>query len=801
MSIAVTSICHHCHNPIKDIKVLYSEYEFCCHGCESVYRLLNDNNLCQYYDLDENAGIKIDVNAYSNKYDYLDKEEVITRLLRFTDNKVAHVIFHIPQIHCNSCLWLLEKLYKLNEYVLFTEVHFEKKEVFVKFDIQNLSLKNLVKLLASIGYEPYIQLDDQRDAKTATSRTEMLKLGISGFCFANIMMLSLPEYFSQGLIYEASIKKILPLISLGLSLPVFFYTALDFFIPSYKNLKKGILIIDLPVSLAVIITFCRSLYDIYFGISNGYLDSMTGIVFFMLIGRWLQNRTHTTLQFDRNFKSYFPIAVERISNNQQEVIAIEEIREKDIVKIYSNEIIPIDALLSKGNAMIDYSFVNGESLPVKVNNGEYIYAGGKQLDGAIELVVMKRHNQSHLTSLWNHQAFQHNKSETKATAIDDMGMKFTLVVMVMSLVAGGYWYSLGRIDLMWNSITTVLIVACPCALLLASNFTNGHFMRILSKYKFFLRDASVIQKLFNIHQIVFDKTGTLTKSDSNHVSYEGHTLTEEEKGEICNILSQSNHTLSKSIVQYLGKSTSSDRASVKESTGLGLEGWIHDKHFRLGSDKFCQQAESDNTKVNVVIDNEFKGKFNFRNVYRAGITHLIEQLKAKHEISVISGDNASELENLSKVLPIGSEIRFNQTPHDKLQFIEELKKQNKKVLMIGDGLNDAGAFQVSDVAIALTEKNNYFNPASDIIMSAENLSNLDKLLRFIQKNKTVTQVIFFYSILYNIVGLFFALRGELSPVVAAILMPISSITIVLFVQLMTEYYHTKLLKNKLWKYS
>lgn len=801
MSTAVSSVCHHCHNPIKDIKVLYSDYEFCCHGCESVYRLLNDHNLCQYYDLDENAGIKIDVNSQSTKYNYLEKEEVVSKIIRFTDGKIAQVVFHIPQIHCNSCLWLLEKLYKLNEYVLFTEVHFEKKEVFIKFDIQNLSLKNLVKLLASIGYEPYIQLDEKSDIKTKSSRTEMLKLGISGFCFANIMMLSLPEYFSQGLIYEASIKTALPLIALGLSLPVFFYTALDFFIPSYKNLKKGILIIDLPVSIAVIITFTRSLYDMYYGISNGYLDSMTGIVFFMLIGRWLQNRTHTTLQFDRNFKSYFPIAVERITDQTQEVVAIEEIREKDLIKIYSNEIIPVDAILSKGSAMIDYSFVNGESMPVKVNYGEHIYAGGKQLNGAIDLIVMKRHNQSHLTSLWNHQAFQKNKSETKANTIDNIGMKFTLLVMALSLIAGGYWYSQGRTDLMWNAVTTVLIVACPCALLLAHNFTNGHFMRILSHYQFYLRDASVIQKLFHINQIVFDKTGTLTKAEANHVSYEGQSLTAEEKQEISDILVHSSHPLAKSIVQYLGKSNKPSFASVKENTGLGMEGWINDKHYRLGSDLFCQQPESDDTKVNVIIDDQYKGKFHFRNVYRKGISHLIDHLKTNHEISVISGDNASEQENLTKTLPLGSEIRFNQTPQDKLQFVEDLKNQGKKVLMIGDGLNDAGAFQVSDVAIALTEKNNYFNPASDIIMSADNLSHLDKILSFIQKNKTVTYVIFIYSIFYNIVGLFFALRGELSPVIAAILMPISSISIVLSVQLMTEYYHSKLLKNKLWKYS
>jgi Cu+-exporting ATPase len=801
MSAITTTYCHHCQNQIKDIKVLYSELEFCCYGCESVYRLLNDHNLCQYYDFDKNAGIKIDINSNTSKYDYLDQEEVITKLLRFTDGKIAHIVFQIPQIHCNSCLWLLERLYKINEHVLFTEVHFEKKEIFIKFDIRQLPLKDLVRLLASIGYDPYIQLTESSEEKTQSSRTEMLKLGISGFCFANIMMLSLPEYFSQGLIYEASIKKILPLLSLGLSLPVFFYTALDFFIPSYKNLKRGILIIDLPVSIAIIITFLRSLYDMYFGISNGYLDSMTGIVFFMLIGRWLQNRTHTTLQFDRDFKAYFPIAVERVADQHHAVVAIEDIREKDLVRIYNNEIIPVDAILSKGSALIDYSFVNGESLPVKVNYGEYIYAGGKQLDGALELIVMKRHNQSHLTSLWNHQAFQDNKSEAQASSIDNIGMKFTLMVMALSLVAGGYWYSQNKIDLMWNSITTVLIVACPCALLLAHSFTNGHFMRILSQYKFYLRDASVIQKLFTINHIVFDKTGTLTKSEANHVSYEGRALDLDQKEEISSLLSQSSHTLSKSIVQYLGRPKENLTSSIKENTGLGVEGWIDDKYYKLGSDKFCELKESIYTKVNVMIDNLYQGRFIFRNVYRNGIARLIERLKSGFAISVISGDNASELENLTKVMPIDSEIRFNQTPQDKLNYIQELKQTGKSVLMIGDGLNDAGAFHVSDVAIALTEKNNYFNPASDIIMSADNLSHLDSLLSFIQKNKTVTYVIFFYSILYNIVGLFFALRGELSPVIAAILMPISSITIVLSVQIMTEYYHRKLLKNKLWKYS
>lgn len=796
----VDSICFHCHSIIKDNKVLFSDLEFCCHGCEMVYKLLNEKNLCQYYEIDQNAGVKIQENQNSRKYDYLDREEIQSKLLRFRRDNLAHVIFNIPQIHCNSCLWLLEKLYKFNENIFHTEVHFEKKEVFIKFDISKISLKQLVQLLASIGYDPYIQLDEQKKNKSSKNRVEILKLGVTGFCFANIMMLSLPEYFSGGIIYESSIRQILPLISIALSLPVFFYSALDFFIPSYKNLKKGILIIDLPVSIAIVITFIRSLYEIYMGISNGYLDSMSGIVFFMLIGRWMQNRTQENLNFNRNYKSYFPIAIEKIKNETQQLSPIEEIYENDIIKIYSNEIIPVDAILSKGTAVIDYSFVTGETENIHVGIGEHIYAGGKQLQGAIELIVTKRHNQSHLISLWNHNAFQHQKITSNANYIDKIGIYFTWIVLAISMAAGIYWGMQHRYNLMWNAITTVLIVACPCALLLAHSFTNGHIMRILSQYKFYIRDASILNTIQQIDHIVFDKTGTLTKAEQQQIQYQGKQLNDEEKKEIADILSQSSHTLSKSIYNYLNIPIIQSTSSIKEYIGKGIEGWINNKFYKIGSDVFCQLNQDIKTHVNILLENQFIGKFQFRNVYRIGIQNLIQRLKNKYHISIISGDNAAEYNNLSTILPLGSSILFNQSPEDKLNFIEKLKEKKQSVMMVGDGLNDAGAFQASDIAIALTEKNNYFNPASDIIMDADNLGFLDKILKFIQSSKTVTKIVFIYSIVYNVIGLYFALRGVLSPVIAAILMPLSSISIILFVHLLTEFNHRKYLKNKLWKY-
>lgn len=795
MRTAVQNLCHHCHELISDNKVLFSEYEFCCHGCKTVFQILSENNLCEYYELDSKAGMRIQSELRKNKYDFLEKLEFRAKFVKFSDGTTTHTLLSIPQMHCRSCLWLLERLYKINDNIISTQVYYEKKEIYIVFDESKLSLPSLVAILASIGYEPSLNLE-MEDNSLQTKRTEILKIGISGFCFANIMMLSLPEYFSSGLIHEVGFRTAIPYILVTLSLPILFYTASDFFTSAIHGLRKGILNIDLPVSIAIIITFLRSMFELYQGSSNGYLDSMSGIVFFMLIGRWLQNRTHNFLHFNRNYLSYFPIAVEKIKSGIAKITPIQDIEIQDIIKIYTNEIIPVDSILSKGEAIIDYSFVNGESTPVPISIGEHIYAGGRQMNGAIELVVMKKHSQSQLTSLWNHYSFSQNKDEVKAIWTDKIGIYFTMAVLLMSGAAGTYWYTQADYTRMWNSISTVLIVACPCALLLASSFTYGQVMRILSQYKFYVRNYSILDKLYAINHVVFDKTGTLTYTDHQHVRYEGKELSQDEKRCASSLLSHSSHPLSKGIFNFLNLNEQLSLVNFKEEIGRGLEGWVEDRHIKIGSDSYCElRSQNNQTHVNLIIDNVHLGTYFFSNVYRHGISSLMKKVQKKYAVSILSGDSDSEYETLRKIINPDSEILFNQSPIQKLEYIERLKGMQREVLMIGDGLNDAGAFQSSAVAIALTEKNNFFNPSSDIILDAENFPKLNQFLEFIFRTKTIIYISFGYSILYNIIGLFFALRGVLSPVIAAILMPISSISIILFIHLMTEYYHRKTLKT------
>jgi Cu+-exporting ATPase len=347
---------------------------------------------------------------------------------------------------------------------------------------------------------------------------------------------------------------------------------------------------------------------------------------------------------------------------------------------------------------------------------------------------------------------------------------------------------------MWNALTTILIVACPCALLLSSTFTNGNILRILSKNKFYLRHPDVIEDLSRINHIVFDKTGTLTQNKKVKVTYEGLALNDEQTNSISALLAQSSHPLSRIVHNHLGECSTEEVASFKTVVGKGIEGWMNDKHIKIGSADFVHNkqqvsnGQQEGSSVFIKIDNEVLGVFRIKNSYRFGFAEVVQQLKSKYKLSILSGDNDAEAPYLQQVLGTDTELLFHQHPEEKLEYISHLQMINKSnVLMIGDGLNDSGALRQSNVGIALTEGTNNFTPASDGILDAAQFARLNKFIAFAKNGRKIILSSFVLSIAYNIIGLYFAVQGTLSPLVAAILMPASSLSIILITYGMSEY--------------
>jgi Cu+-exporting ATPase len=781
MLIKETLQCFHCGDSCDHDEINFDQHSFCCVGCKNVYELLSQNNLCDYYQLDNHAGIAVKNPILPGKFDYLDDEQVQRKLVDFKDNNITKISFFIPNMHCSSCIWLLEQLFRLNTEVTASKVNFPRKTLSVTYT-NKTSLKNIVRLLSSIGYEPAINLSNiESDVKKDNNRKLIYQIGVAGFCFGNIMLISFPEYFGLDVHTRMEFSKLFGGLNMILSIPVFLYSAQDYFIAAWKGIRKNIIGIDVPLALGIFVLFVRSAYEIITESGIGYFDTHAGLVFFLLIGKWFQQKTYDTMSFERDYKSYFPVASNVIKNEKEYSVPVTNLEIGERIIVRNNELIPADAILLKGEASIDFSFVTGESMPVKKVLGEMVYAGGKQMGQAIELEVIKKVSQSYLTQLWNNELFNKSNESRLQTFQQSISRYFTYVLLLIAFGSASWWLYF-KPELALHAFTSVLIIACPCALALSSPFALGTAMRILGKRGFFLKSPEVVEHIAKSTYMVFDKTGTITQPSESTIKYIGNELDERSKHLISNLTKNSVHPLSKKIHAFIGNSASLSIKEYTEIPGKGIQGVIDGTLIAMGSAAYLDvqdEKQALSTRVYLKMNEVLVGYFELAHSYRNGMKQVLDKSKQTHKIELLSGDNENEQAALLPFFETENNMHFNQSPLDKLNRIEHLKK-SYNVMMIGDGLNDAGALKAADVGISITENTAQFSPASDVIMDARQFSSLPDFIQFTKRTLQVIHMSFVLSLLYNIIGLSYAVQGILSPVIAAILMPISSISVIVF---------------------
>lgn len=785
-----TENCFHCGNEIsKKDEIIFDEKSFCCNGCKTVYEIFSQNDLTCYYDFQAAPGAT--PQDIQGKYDFLDNEDIVTKLLEFQEDTTHIVSLYIPHIHCSSCIWILENLQKLQSGIVTSQVNFPEKKVRVTFHPEQTSLKKIVELLSSIGYEPYISLENFDTGKKVIDRSLIYKIGVAFFCFGNIMLLSFPEYFEVEEYWINEYRGFFRWLIFGISLPSFFYSASGYYVSAYKSIKSGLLNIDIPIALGIVVMFIRSTVDIVFDYGQGFFDSMTGLIFFMLLGKLFQQKTYAFLSFERDYKSYFPIAITKVlTDGTENSVQVYDIQKGDRLLIRNQELIPVDGILISEKASIDYSFVTGEAVPIEKKSGDKIFAGGKQLGKIIEMEVLFSVSQSYLTQLWSNDVFQKKVEIKHKTVTDRISRYFTPALLCLAIVSFFYWIFIDT-NTAFNVFTAILIVACPCALALTAPFTLGNVLRILGKRKFYLKNATVIEQLAQVDTLVFDKTGTITTNKKTAITYEGTPLSEQELKLLNNALRGSNHPLSRRLYDFIPVQTKVNPTHFEEIIGKGIFAEIEGNTIKLGSSQFLKTMTENThkkTKVHVEINGVYKGSYVFNNQYREGLEQLFFQLAKKYDLVILSGDNDGERKILEKMLPESTTLVFNQKPEEKLQYIEKLQNQGKNVMMIGDGLNDSGALAQSNIGISISENVNVFSPACDGILDASQFSKISFFMKYSKNAMKTIYMSFALSLAYNVVGLCFAVTGNLSPLVAAIIMPLSTITIVSFVTIMTNIY-------------
>lgn len=796
--------CFHCGDPCIDGVIKHQNEVFCCHGCKTVFEILHDHDLSYYYNLDSSPGTA--PSAAAGKFDYLDDPMIVEKLLSFNEQGTHVVSFLIPSIHCSSCIWILENLNKLNAAIVSSTVNFPEKTVRIVFSSEEYALKDLVVLLSKIGYEPNISLENLESKRSKPDRSLLYKLGVAGFAFGNIMFLSFPEYFEVNEFWLERFKYVFRWLIFIFSLPVVFYSARDYFSSAIKGLRHKALTIDVPIAIGIATLFIRSSMDIMMDWGTGFFDSLSGLVFFLLLGRFFQQKTYKYLSFERDYKSYFPIAVSRLERGgpipKEIQTQVNDLKKGDRIIIRNQELIPVDAVLIKGDALIDYSFVSGEAEPVSKMSGDQLFAGGKQQGGVIELEVLKPMEQSYLTQLWSNEVFDKNHTSDFESLTDSISKRFTAIILLIASLATIFWVFYQPSEAV-NIFTAVLIVACPCAIALAAPFTLGNLLRIFGRHKFYVKNSSMVEQLATIDTVVFDKTGTLTVHTKNVISYEGITLTEDEKTLLNSTLRASNHPLSRALYAMLDVHKIKPLDQFHEEAGQGISAVLEKEYIKIGSSAFVGmnrglgsaipvESTPKRTAVHISTQNGYRGCYVFCNSYREGMKKVFDDISAHAEVLILSGDNEGEMPYLKSLLPKGADLWFNQSPQDKLDHIKKLQEQGKKVLMIGDGLNDSGALAQSNVGVVISDNTNAFSPASDGILDASRFEDLATFLKLSKQGIRVIKWAFLFSLCYNVIGLGFAVTGNLAPVVAAILMPLSSISIVIFTTVATHFLGKKL---------
>ena len=790
-----TAHCYHCHDTIRDTILTFDDKAFCCVGCQTVYQILNENGLCQFYSLDEMAGLSQKNQKNNRAYDYLEDPSVSAQLIDFQDDNLTRITFLLPTMHCASCIWLLENLYKINPAVAASKVNFLKKELYLLFDHHQTSLREVAVLLAQIGYPPEINLNDldnDTPKNAPISRRIYYQLGVAGFAFGNIMLFSFPEYLGLKDSLDGNFAPIFGYFNLFLALPVLLYSAQDYLISAWQGLRRRHLNLDVPLSLGIVALFGRSAFEILTQTGGGYMDSFAGLLFFLLLGKWFQQKTFYHLSFERDYKSYFPISatLKTMPDGVETTVVLNKLAAGDTIIVKNQEIIPADGIILRGHGRIDYAFVTGEAAAVAKQSGDKVFAGGRQLGEAIELSLTKGVNQSYLTQLWQNEAFKQKQKSNTSLLADSAGRYFTAVILVVATGSFLFWLpeSIGKAI---NAATAVLIIACPCAVALSIPFTLGNLLRIFGRNGFYLKNTNVIEAFETTNAVVFDKTGTLTNGLKTDVQFIGLDLTQGEKSAIKSIARQSNHPLSKAVFSHLDAPILAVKG-IEETTGKGIQGYTYlyaDQLclVQLGSADFVGAAKNKDVhavytegSVFVKINDQIKGYFQIKPAYREGFGDLLDYCQQQDkEAFLLSGDNEAARPFLAQFFK-NDHLFFRQSPMEKLTFIKEKQEKGHKILMIGDGLNDAGALQQSDVGIVISENTNNFSPACDAILAAERFADLPRFLTLAEAGSRIVNRAYFIALCYNIVGLSYAVSAQLQPVMAAILMPLSSITIIVF---------------------
>jgi Cu2+-exporting ATPase len=694
-------------------------------------------------------------------------------------------VFSVANVHCGACINIIEKQLKKQTVIKSARVNLTLKQLDLEID-QNADILQIVDQLEKLGYPPTpVDSGDLREFKQEQQSAKLIRaLAVAGFAAANIMLLSVSVWSGA----DGETRKLFELVSALIAIPAIAYSGQVFFRSAYSALRFGHLNMDVPISLAIILSLFMSLYETFYGSGEAYFDAGVMLLFFLLIGRYLDQKMR-----EKARNSVFALskiaakgANRILPDGQLTYIPIDQVKPGMTMRIFPGDRTPVDGVMISGQTDLDRSLVNGESDTHAPKIGEEIEAGVLNLTGAIDIKASKPADQSFLSEVSKMLEAAENSRMTYVSLADRMAKIYAPVVHIFALVAFLIWFFL--VGETWytslNIAISVLIITCPCALGLAVPVTNVIAANQLFKNGILMRDGTALERAAEIIRIAFDKTGTLTFGTPKLAESEIENLGEKTKSYLKALTSRSSHPASKAIANALHDVAQGKVSDIREIAGFGVEGHRNGKTIRLGRAAWVNEIASDDKKpiedkISYAVEGDALHQFNLLETLRTDAVKAQRYLD-QHNISteILSGDGDRAVSKIAKRLNI-DEFHAGLKPADKHAHLQNLESKNIPTMMVGDGLNDAPSLAAAHVSMAPASACEVGRQAADFIFTNDSLNAVPYTLSTAQLSKRIIKQNFGIAIAYNTIAIPLAFLGYITPLIAAIAMSASSIIVVL----------------------
>jgi len=778
-------VCNHCHLEFNDdMMIKEGDLRFCCNGCQGVYHLLNNEGLDGFYDKAGSTKLSPPMHQLDDSSNF-DSPSFYEQYVKKDADGFSKISLVIEGIHCSACVWLNEKALHKMDGVIEANINFTNNKATIVWADDVVKLSQIIDMIRSIGYNAFAY--DSASGETYANRERKsyyLKMAVAIFASMNIMWIAVAQYAGYFTGITQEVKTILNVAEWTLATPVLFYSGWVFFRGAYFGLKTKTVNMDLLVATGALLTYIYSIYITLMEDGEAYFDSVSMIITFVLIGKFLEvlSKKNAADTLDIIGKD-IPNEVKVFKDNSIILCKLDDVNVGDTIVVGSGERVLFDGEVTKGSGNFDESSLTGESEPIYKEKGDSVVSGSTSIDADIYFKTSKDFEHSTLSNLVTLLESAINKKPKIQQIANKLSEYFSSVILALALVTFIVWWVWPHsFETSFMVGISVIIIACPCALALATPVATLVGLSLGAKKGILFKEAAQLETMAKVDTLVLDKTGTLTVGKPEVVKE--HIYEEFDKNILYSFVKNSNHPISRGIMQYVDATNEIIFDEYTQVPASGIIAKYNNKIIFGGNKKLLEDNEIDidfisqNSVFYFVIDKRIVAVYELKDKVKENAEVLVADLERKGIKSImLTGDNGDIAKKVADEVGI-KEYYFSQSPQDKSEFINKLKKDNKTIVMVGDGVNDVLALAHADISIVMGSGSDIAVDVSDVVLLNDSLRSLSDAFKISRTTFGLIKQNLGISLVYNAVTIPLAMAGYVIPLVAAISMSVSSLLVV-----------------------